>query len=179
MARALCSSPRAQPYLGCDGVIALVHNLLAEPSLSRVQAPSDAKAHMGSRRLLKGGASFGRASSFSGGFGRSSTAIRSPWADARPRSMAYGLTARHVVMTGAAVTIIHNHHGYGRWNLPLPGVWDRRFERTSTTGRYYGNNDACYTASGCPVTVAEPLSRDVRCFPPLLPYSRVKHLLAL
>ncbi|KAL1530595.1 hypothetical protein AB1Y20_001495 [Prymnesium parvum] len=103
-------------------------------------ASSDDRQRPGARRLLKGGLSNMAHVQGVGGAPLLSTSAARPWGGAAVRPTAYGMTARHVVMAGAVVVIMHHHHGYGR---------------------YYEDEEGCYAATGCPVRVAEPLSRDV------------------
>ena len=91
------------------------------------------------RHLLKGG-SYSYRSYGVGGSSRSRAAVAQPWGTSVVRPTPYGFTANRVVMYSAVVMIMHNHHGYGR---------------------YYADDDGCYTSYGCPVRVAEPLDRDI------------------
>jgi len=94
----------------------------------------------GQRRLLKGGTGSSTHAFYGSSMSRPHTAISHPWAGEAVARTPYGMTARHVVVTSTVVMLMHNHHGYGR---------------------YYEDDDGCYSVRGCPVKVAEPLSRDV------------------
>jgi len=111
----------------------------AATNAANERAARGAEARLGARRLLKGGAYGSSHYGYAGGLSRSHSAIQHPWAGASVSRTSYGLTARHVVTYGAVVMIMHNHYGYGR---------------------YYEDDDGCYSSRGCAVRVAEPLSRD-------------------